>query len=45
MQQISNAVGDSIRPHVSMFTNIELVTKEDRNIIKITVQQGTKKPY
>lgn len=45
MQQISNAVRDSIRPDVSMFTNIELVMKEDKNIIKITVQQGTKKPY
>ena len=45
MHQISNAVRDSIRPDVSMFTNIELVMKESKNIIKITVQQGTKKPY
>lgn len=45
MQQISNAVRDSIRPDVSMFTKIELVKREDKNIIKITVQQGTKKPY
>jgi len=45
MQQISNAVRDSIRPDISMFTNIELVKREDKNIIKITVHQGTKKPY
>jgi len=45
MQQISNAVRDSIRPDVSMFTNIELVQKEGKNIIKLTVHQGTKKPY
>lgn len=45
MKQISNAVRDSIRPDVSMFTNIELVKREDKNIIKITVHQGTKKPY
>ncbi|MCA0385287.1 MAG: putative DNA binding domain-containing protein [Firmicutes bacterium] len=45
MQQISNAVRDSIRPDASMFTNIELIMKESKNIIKITVQQGTKKPY
>jgi len=45
MQQISNALRDSIRPEVSMFTNIELVQKEDKNIIKLTVHQGTKKPY
>jgi len=45
MQQISNAVRDSIRPDVSMFTTIELVQKEDKNIIKLTINQGTKKPY
>lgn len=45
MQQISNALRDSIRPDVSMFTNIELVQKEDKNIIKLTINQGTKKPY
>ncbi|MBS7528590.1 putative DNA binding domain-containing protein [Fusibacter paucivorans] len=45
MQQISNAVRDSIRPDVSMFTNIELVMKESKSIIKIIIQQGTKKPY
>lgn len=45
MQQISNALRDSIRPDVSMFTDIELVMKEGKSIVKITVQQGTKKPY
>ncbi len=45
MKQISNAVRDSIRPDVSMFTNIELVKREEKNIIKIAVHQGTKKPY
>ncbi len=45
IQQISNAVRDGIRPDISMFINIELVMKESKNIIKITVQQGTKKPY
>ena len=45
MQQVSNAIRDSIRPDVSMFTNIELVPKEEKNIIKLTVYQGTKKPY
>lgn len=45
IQQVSNALVDSIRPDVSMFTSIELVRKLDKNIIKITVQQGTKKPY
>jgi len=29
----------------SMFTNIELVQKDDKNTIKLTVDQGSKKPY
>lgn len=45
MQQISNALRDSIRPDVSIFTNVELVQKENKNILKLTVHQGTKKPY
>lgn len=45
MQQIPNAIRDSIRPDISMFTNIELVQKGDKNIIRLTVNQGTKKPY
>lgn len=45
MQQISNAVRDGIRPDVSIFINIELVEEDRKNIIKLTVNQGTKKPY
>lgn len=45
MQQISNAIRDSIRPDVSMFTNIELLQEEKKFFIKLTVSQGTKKPY
>lgn len=45
MQQISNSLRDSIRPDVSMFTNIELSQEENKFFIKLTVTQGTKKPY
>lgn len=45
MQQISNAIRDSIRPDVSMFTSIELIQEEAVFYIKLTVAQGTKKPY
>lgn len=45
MQQVSNTIRDSIRPDVTMFTKIELVQEEKKNIIKLTVNQGTKKPY
>lgn len=45
MQQISNSLRDSIRPDVSMFTNIELLQEEKKFFIKLTISQGTKKPY
>ncbi len=45
MQQISNSLRDSIRPDVSMFTNIELLQEDKKFFIKITISQGTKKPY
>ena len=45
MQQISNSLRDSIRPDVSIFTNIELLQKDKKFFIKLNVSQGTKKPY
>lgn len=45
MQQISNSLRDSIRPDVSMFTNIELLQENNKYFVKLTISQGTKKPY
>lgn len=45
MQQISNSLRDGIRPDISMFTNIELLQEGKEFFIKLTVNQGTKKPY
>ncbi|MEG0153715.1 MAG: putative DNA binding domain-containing protein, partial [Cellulosilyticaceae bacterium] len=45
MQQVSNALRDSIRPDVSMFTNMELLKADNKFYIKLEVSQGTKKPY
>lgn len=45
MQQVSNTLRDSIRPDISMFTNIELIQEKGKTLLKITVDQGTKKPY
>lgn len=45
MQQISNSLRDSIRPDVSRFTNIELLQEDKKFLIKLTIAQGTKKPY
>jgi len=44
MQQVSNSIRDGIRPDVSMFTSIELC-QENKHIVRVTVNQGTKKPY
>ena len=45
MQQITNALRDSVRPDITMFTQIEPLEKEGKTILKITVLQGTKRPY
>jgi len=45
MQQISNSLRDSIRPDISMFTNIELLQEDNKFVIKLAVSQGTRKPY
>lgn len=45
MQQIANSMRDSIKPDVSMFVDIELLQEEARFYIKISIGQGTKKPY
>ncbi|AMJ41574.1 RNA-binding domain-containing protein [Anaerotignum propionicum] len=45
MQQISNSIRDSVRPDVSMFVNIGLLQEDKKFFIKVTVSQGTKKPY
>lgn len=45
MQQISSSLRDSIRPDVSMFTNIGLLQENNKYFVKLTVSQGTKKPY
>lgn len=45
IQQIANSIRDSIRPDITMFTNIELLKYEDKTYIKLTVEQGTKRPY
>lgn len=44
-QKLSNSIMDSIRPDVSMFVHVELLQQDNRPLIKITVEQGTKKPY
>lgn len=45
MQQIANTLRDSIKPDISMFTDLKLMKDENKFFIKLTVLQGTKKPY
>lgn len=40
-----NAIRDAVRPDVSMFTFVEVCNAEGVNTVKITVQQGTARPY
>lgn len=43
--QINNMVRDSIKPDVTMFVRYETIIDGGKNIICITVQKGTNKPY
>ena len=43
--QVNNMVRDSIKPDVTMFVRYETQTVEGRQIIAVTVQKGTDRPY
>ena len=40
-----NAIRDSIKPDVSLFTDCTVETKDSKNVVVITVQKGTARPY
>ncbi|MCF0237856.1 MAG: putative DNA binding domain-containing protein [Sphaerochaetaceae bacterium] len=44
-QQIANIVRDTIKPDVSMFVSYEKLIIDTKVVLKITVQQGTARPY
>ena len=43
--QLSNMIRDSIKPDVTMFVRYETLSVESKNIIAVTVQKGTDRPY
>lgn len=43
--QMSNMIRDSIKPDVTMFVGYETQHIGDKNIIAVTVQKGTDRPY
>lgn len=45
MQQVTNNIRDSIRPDVTLFTNCSVDVIDEKNVVVITVQRGTSRPY
>lgn len=43
--QVSNMLRDAIRPDVMMFVDVAEEVMEDKQIIVVTVQRGTERPY
>jgi ATP-dependent DNA helicase RecG len=43
--QINNMVRDSIKPDVTMFIRYETQTADSKQIIAVTIQKGTDRPY
>ena len=45
MLKIGNLVRDSIKPDITAFIHYDNLVEHDKNILKITVQRGTLRPY
>ena len=45
MLQVTNIVRDTIKPDITMFLHYEIETIEDKQIIKVEAQRGTRRPY
>lgn len=45
MLQINNMVRDSIKPDITMFVGYEVKRIDEKQIIAVTVQKGTDRPY
>ena len=45
MLKITNMIRDVIRPDVTMFTDCHLEEMEGKNVVVLTVQRGTARPY
>ncbi|MBQ6505160.1 MAG: putative DNA binding domain-containing protein [Flexilinea sp.] len=43
--QISNMIRDNIRPDLSLFVHYETVNDDGKDILVVTVQRGTERPY
>lgn len=45
MLQINNMIRDTIKPDLTMFIHYDIQNVEDKNILAVTVQKGTNRPY
>ena len=45
MLRVTNAVRDSIRPDVTLFTKCEPIIIEEKTVVRLTVRKGTSRPY
>ena len=45
MLQVTNSIRDSIRPDVTLFTEVDVEQKSNQSILVIRVQTGTARPY
>ena len=43
--RVTNMIRDSIKPDVTMFIRYEIIEIKNRNVLKINVNSGNKKPY
>lgn len=43
--KITNMIRDSIKPDVTMFVHYDTLTEDDKQIIRLSVQRGTNRPY
>ena len=45
MLQISNMVRDAIKPDVTMFVHYDVLERDGKRVISVSVQRGTDRPY
>lgn len=43
--RLNNMIRDTVKPDITMFVHYETISVENRDIVALTVQQGTDRPY
>jgi len=45
IQQITNTIRDSVKPDLSLMVRYDIESTEGKDLVKITIQKGTSRPY